>query len=261
MTPARMSVITPLHFVNLPYITAAYTSVMSQDLPSAWELEWVLQLDGMSFEQLPAQVRDDHRVCLGRNDQAGAAVTRTVALTRSSGSLIRNLDADDFLLPGALAREISLMELRSEVNWICSQALDLNHDGTRTVWPHELPPEGLLPRGWIHQYWLANNRRLPVVPGTVCIRRWLLAALGGWMALPASEDTGMLLAASTLSRGYYIRQPSMLYRKHAGQSTAKNASAPAELIEARHNLINERVASISAMLGTLLEHTSENAED
>ncbi len=220
---------------------------MAQALPPVWSLEWLLQLDGLSPEQLPTSIRDDPRTHLGVNNASGAAVARTLALSRSAGSLIRNLDADDVLLPGALARDISILQEHDNVGWVCSQALDLNEDGSVAAWPYDLPSEGVVALGWAYRYWLTNEYRLPMVPGTICIRRQLLEALGGWMALPASEDTGMLLSAGVISPGYFVKHPSMLYRKHPQQSTAQGANATRQLVEDRYRLIRRRVDAIVAL--------------
>jgi hypothetical protein len=64
------------------------------------------------------------------------------------------------------------------------------------------------------------------------------------MALPASEDTGMLLAASVLSAGFFIAQNGLLYRKWPGQSTAQPAHVdPVER--------NDRMAVIYARVRAL----------
>jgi hypothetical protein len=46
-------------------------------------------------------------------------------------------------------------------------------------------------------------------------------ALGGWMALPASEDTGLLLALDAVSRGWFSAEAGLLYRKWEGQVTGQ----------------------------------------
>ena len=53
------------------------------------------------------------------------------------------------------------------------------------------------------------------------MRRDLVMALGGWMALPASGDTGLLLAANAISTGYFITEVGLLYRKWPGQMTSQ----------------------------------------
>ena len=48
-----------------------------------------------------------------------------------------------------------------------------------------------------------------VHPTSLCIRCPLAVALGGWMAVPSSEDTGLLIAASVLTTGWFTES----YRK------------------------------------------------
>ncbi|QEV39866.1 hypothetical protein CP978_16030 [Streptomyces nodosus] len=50
-----------------------------------------------------------------------------------------------------------------------------------------------------------------------------MSALGGWMALPSSEDTGLLMALNAVSTGWFIEECGLLYRKWPGQSTAQDA--------------------------------------
>ncbi|WP_233512700.1 hypothetical protein [Micromonospora deserti] len=118
--------------------------------------------------------------------------------------------------------------------------LDLMPDGSTVGWQHADPPDGTLHQGDVLGYFRNNRYRLPVHPATLCIRRDLALALGGWMALPGGEDTGLLIAASVVTDGYFIAEPGLLYRKHPDQITGQaNWTAPSEwmprmrLIEAR----------------------------
>lgn len=40
------------------------------------------------------------------------------------------------------------------------------------------------------------------------------------MALPASEDTALLVALDLMAPGYFIGEPGLHYRKHEAQTTA-----------------------------------------
>ncbi len=57
----------------------------------------------------------------------------------------------------------------------------------------------------------------------LCVRRDLLFALGGWMTLPASGDTGLLMALNVVAAGYFIAETGLLYRKWPGQVTSQPA--------------------------------------
>jgi hypothetical protein len=120
----------------------------------------------------------------------------------------------------------------------------VDNGGTTLGWDQDDPPEGRLTGAAIFQFWRDHDYRPPVLPGTVCIRRDLLLALGGWMALPASEDTGMLLAASAITDGYFIAENALLYRKWPGQSTGQASHVdPGERL-ARMAVIEARVKAL-----------------
>ncbi|MGL5866248.1 MAG: glycosyltransferase [Dermatophilaceae bacterium] len=245
-----VSIVTPVHGPSARFLPEAYESVLAQVLPEGWSWQWLVQADGPDIA-IPDPLHRDDRVCLGSNRALGPAVARTTALARASGEVIRNLDADDRLLPGALARDLAALQARPEIGWVVSSALDLHPDGSTTRPDHDDPPPGLLEPGWLRTTWQATDgHRLPVVPGTMSIRSDLLILLGGWMALPASEDTGLLVAASTIRPGYFIDQPSLLYRKHPDQSTAQADHADPDAAAARRRLIGHRADALARLLGS-----------
>jgi glycosyltransferase involved in cell wall biosynthesis len=232
-----MSVITPVHPPSLPYLTEAYESLAAQELPPGWAWEWLVQEDGetgLLDDVLPA----DERVLIGSGRRGGPGVARMLALSRASGQLIKALDADDVLAPGALARDIAALE-DPAIGWTTCRVLDLFPDGT-TAGVDSDPEEGPIQPGTILRYWQRNGYLSPVVAGTLCIRRELLLDLGGWMALPASEDTGLVLAANASSVGYFVATCGMFYRKWAGQVTKSAAHNDDAERLARMKLIGER---------------------
>ena len=159
---------------------------------------------------------------------------------------MKNLDCDDMLTPGVLARDIEVLTSDSEVQWSTSSVLDLLPDGS-TVGFDSDPPAGRLEPGTIVEHWRTHNYRLPVHPTTVCIRRSLVMALGGWMAVPGSEDTGMLVAAGAVSVGYFLSEVGLLYRKWPGQLTADSAHTRLAEWDARMSLISERASALQGM--------------
>lgn len=215
-----ISVITAAHALSVPYLLEAYESLVVQKLPAGWSWEWLLQEDGRTGA-VAAIVPDDPRISVGSARPGGPSVTRTMAMARARGALVRNLDADDKLLPGAIARDIMVMVDRPTVGWTTSRILNWLPDGETASWRHRNPDEGVLRRGVVLESWRSNNWFLPIHPVTICIRRDLLFALGGWMALPCAEDTALLIAASVAADGYFINEPSLLYRNHPHQMTAQ----------------------------------------
>lgn len=238
-----ISVITAAHPPTIPYLRDAYESLHRQALPAGWDWQWVVQEDGQSG-QVAAALPEDPRISAGSGRAGGPGVARTMALARATGSLVKVLDADDQLLPGTLARDISVFTDHPDVGWTTSKALDLLPNGSTVAWDQDDPPAGHLDSREVFQYWLDHDYRAQVLPSTICIRRELLLSVGGWMALPASEDTGMLLAASVLSPGYFIADDGLLYRKWPGQSTAQAAHVDASERDDRMAIIEARVRAL-----------------
>ncbi|MEV7968272.1 glycosyltransferase [Sphaerisporangium sp. NPDC088356] len=237
-----ISVITPCYKPVPEQLRQAYDSLCAQTLPHGWDLEWVIQEDGdsrVAETLLPA----DSRIVFGTGRRGGVALTRNLALARSRGELVKNLDTDDVLTPGVLARDIEVLATDRQVQWTTSRVLDLLPDGS-TVGFDSDPPSGRLEPGFVLEHWRAHNYRLPVHPTTICIRRPLVTALGGWMGVPGSDDTGLLIPASVISWGYFHREVGLLYRKWPGQETAGAAHNRPEEWNLRMGLIDERAVSL-----------------
>ncbi|GAB3989779.1 glycosyltransferase family 2 protein [Actinoallomurus acanthiterrae] len=242
-----ISIITAAYEPVPEFLRAAYESILVQELPPGWVWQWVVQEDDETGA-VAALLPEDPRVSLGHGRRGGAGVARTLALSRTRGELVKVLDADDLLTPGALARDIEVMERHPDIAWATSRALDLLPDGSR-VGVGGGPPTGRIARGTLLRLWKEAGHRLPVVPATLCIRRGPLLALGGWMALPASEDTGLLLAADAVSDGYFSAEPSMLYRKWGGQATGQAAHLDEAEWTARVRILEQRAAALAALHG------------
>ena len=155
------------------------------------------------------------------------------------------LDADDRLTPGALARDIAVLAAQPDVAWTTSRVLDLLPDGSTAGFEHD-PPEGRLDGTEVLRHWREHNYRASVHPATLCMRRkHLLAVGGGWMALPASEDTGLLIALSVVSVGWFIGEPGLLYRKWPGQNTSQEAHRDPGEWQTRMRLISDRADALA----------------
>ncbi|GGR43206.1 glycosyltransferase family 2 protein [Streptomyces netropsis] len=242
-----ITVITAVHTPAAKYLADAYKSLTEQQLPDGWDWQWVIQEDGETDTVAP-HVPADPRISFGQGRPGRAGVARTMALSRAKGQFVKVLDADDMLTPGSLARDLRALTEDPSVGWSTSRVLDLLPDGS-TVGFDQDPPEGLIERGAVLQHWKEHNYRAQVHPATLFVRRDLLLALGGWMALPASEDTGLLLALSAVSRGWFSAETGLLYRKWPGQVTAQQEHAQEGEREARFAVVEARARVLAAMDG------------
>jgi glycosyltransferase involved in cell wall biosynthesis len=236
-----ISVITATYKPVREYLDDAYRSLVAQELPNGWAWEWIVQEDGTTGEAAK-MLPDDPRVSPGMGRHGGPGVCRSLALARSIGTYVKVLDADDQLTPGTLARDIHALQ-QPGVGWTTSRVLDFLPDGS-TIGFDQDPPSGRLRSGAVLDHWRRNDYRASVHPASLCIRRDLLLAAGGWMALPASEDVGLLLAADALTDGWFSAEPGLLYRKWDGQMTAHSTHLDPTERTARMRLIEERAESM-----------------
>ncbi|MGW2599263.1 glycosyltransferase family 2 protein [Streptomyces klenkii] len=239
----RIIIVTAVHGPSAHHLHDAYESLCAQELPEGWEWHWLIQEDGQTDDVAP-HVPDDERVTFRQGRRGGPGVARTMALAHADGEYVKILDADDQLPPGALARDIAVLERDPSIGWTTSRVLDLLPDGT-TVGFDQDPDEGPIELGAVLAHWQAHGFRAQVHPATLCVRRNLLVALGGWMALPASEDTGLLLALDAVSRGYFTREVGLLYRKWPGQATGQAAHTDAAERDARMAVVQARAQALA----------------
>ncbi len=241
-----VSIVTPVHGPSVQYLPDTYKSLLDQELPAGWTWEWLVQEDGDGVgaaDQLPT---DDPRIRISLSRRGGPQVARTMAWGRSSGELIKALDCDDLLPDGALARDIKALVAHPEIGWTTSRVLDLLPDGSTKGFDMD-PPAGILPSGSVLEHWKAH-RRAQVHPATLCARRELIALMGGWLALPASGDTGLLLGLDAVADGWFSAEVGMMYRLHEHQITRHPHHSTGEEWEARMQVMRERAEALHAWI-------------
>ncbi|WDT55776.1 glycosyltransferase family 2 protein [Streptomyces sp. G7(2002)] len=239
-----ISIVTPVHDTALSFLPEAFASLRAQELPDGWEWEWLVQVDGGKEADVPVDIREDSHVKVSDNRRGGPGVARTMAWGRSRGELVKVLDADDILPAGALARDIEVMETHPSVGWTVCRVLDLMPDGSLGHNTLGDPEAGLLARGDLYAYWKSTHRP-QVHPASLCVRERLIAEAGGWMALPASEDTALLMALDVMADGWFIGETGLHYRKHQGQTTAHPDHRSGAEWEARMAAIRKRAEALA----------------
>ena len=225
------------------FLPETYDSLRAQELPRDWTWEWVVQEDGETGRPGSLLPTDDPRVSYAMAQRGRASTARTLALPRAAGTFVRALDADDMLTPGALARDVEVLTTQP-VGWVVSPARDLMPDGEVVDGPRD-PDPGILPEQTMYDG--ERDGLLPVLGTTVTTHTSLVRALGAWQALPTDEDVALLLALEAVSPGWMLGEPSLLYRRWPGQTTAdKDVNRPAEH-SIRREVVMERADALRAM--------------
>jgi glycosyltransferase involved in cell wall biosynthesis len=243
-----LSLISVVHPAYVRYLPELHASIVGQAMPEGWRWEWLVRGNGVTRDAV-VMLDDDPRIRFGEDAAGSWAVSRNVALSLAGGDFVRNVDSDDVLLDGALARDIRIMNDLPGIGFTVSAALDVLDDGA-TVRQDDRPTydSGVLERGWVLDRLRAQAWRTPILPGTLCARRDLIIMAGGWMDLPGTSDMGLLAAISEYSQGYYNAEPSIYYRRHAGQASIDELTVSPVQRDDHRTLIDERGRLIRTQL-------------
>jgi glycosyltransferase involved in cell wall biosynthesis len=236
-----LSIITAAHAGRADFLPSTGESVAAQELPPGWELEWLVQEDG-SDPHLAEIVETVPQVRYHANgQQRGIADTRNLALSRARGDLVRTLDSDDLLLPGALAGPIQRFAEHPEVHWVAARPKYLDRDGAWFTYFLLLPTGIVQPRA-VGDY-LVHHRMCPLHCAGLTMRTTSVRALGGWAANPRTEDIELLAALSELTPGYLEAEESWIYRMHDGQ-TVHDPAWGSNLVGTSYLMVHNRIAAI-----------------
>jgi len=213
-----ISVLTAVHRAGAGFLTEAIESVRTQQLPTGWELEWVVQEDGPRSDLVDAFEKHAGWVRYSANGQRlGIGPTRNHALSRASGSLIQVLDADDLLLPHAIATLVQAFD-DPAIHWAVGQADDLLPDGSRKSFPPYLPLGRVAP-GLVNSWAEDQGGNWPIHCAGLMMRAASLRAVGGWGGAPFDDDLIMFAALSEVTDGWAEEEITWLYRQHPAQAT------------------------------------------
>lgn len=213
------NVITAVHPLKARHLPHTAESILSQKMPSGWDLRWYVMVDGSEYEDVYALMPHDRRIWRGHTEgHQGAACARNLLLSAVVDGLVRIMDGDDILMPGALAADIESLAAHPESVFVCSSVTNLLEDGETDGWSN--PPTGTLGRGQLRRWWTERDHMIPIHPATLTTAPDRIRAVGGWMALPMMcEDIGMIISLNMYWPGYFRDEISMHYRIWPEQST------------------------------------------
>jgi hypothetical protein len=205
---ARASVCIPARG-PAPYLAAALASALAQDVDG---LEVIVAGDADPGSEDP-RVRH-----LRFRRPAGVAEARNACLAAARGSYVAWLDADDELLPGALARQLALLDAEPRVALVHGGA-ELVDEAGRSLPDWEATfAEDTVERDAFRQLIASNELTTSTVVARVGDERFD-AAIGR-----SSTDWHMWLRLSLRGAVAYTVAPVARYRQHA--ATISRATAP-----------------------------------
>jgi Glycosyl transferase family 2 len=191
----------------------------------------VLVHDDASDDDLGAIARasGDRRVRYLRHERPlGVAENRNSCLRAARGRYVAWLDADDAYLPGALQRQVAVLERHPAVALVHGAAEIVDEAGARLPpWRRPFAADTIEPsRAAFRELLLANE----LTTSTVVVRSSAHAAAGPFVASgPSSSDWDMWLRLALHGDVAYGADPVAEYRQHAATISRATASSGARL--------------------------------
>jgi glycosyltransferase involved in cell wall biosynthesis len=216
-----MSALNPQVSVVIPcfnqghFLTDAIQSVLDQEGVST---ELIVVNDG-SCDSTSEVASSYPLVQLINQQNGGLSAARNKGLASSRGSLVVFLDADDWLLPGALSAGIESLKVNPDCAFVYGR-LRLVSDSRKMI---REPDQVRLQEGHYKRL-LAGN--FITNPGVVMYRRPALERVGGFTGAPdidGCQDYDIYMRIAATSRITHHEQFVLDYRKHAKAMSANFA--------------------------------------
>jgi SAM-dependent methyltransferase len=199
-----------------PWVRATVKSVLSQELPTGWELELIIAVDGCDeVLREVLKIEDARLVVLELAENGGTYRALNTALRYARGALIAILDSDDIAMPGRFRKQIEALQRHPEIALLGGQLMAINEKG-------ELLPNKLcLSLDALSEFRRGGDwKNYLVAHGTWMVRRETYAYLGGYFDSRVGSDAEFCLRAVAL--GLHCRSlpdPLTQYRQRGGQLT------------------------------------------
>jgi glycosyltransferase involved in cell wall biosynthesis len=195
-------------FNQARYLSAAVASVRAQTLAPA---ACIVVDDGSTDDT--ASVASRFGVQLLRQRNAGVAAARNAGLAAARSDFVAFLDADDELLPGALAAEVEAFERHAGVAAVVGRCQPMDADGRALpARHHDIDPDRL------YEEWLPRN--FVWTPGAALFDRRALEAIGAFPTdLGPAADYAVYLRLARTKHVVFLPRELVRYRQHeAGMS-------------------------------------------
>ena len=221
MTPSLVTVVIPC-FNYSQYLERAIRSVQAQQDAS---FEILVVDDGSTDDS--AAIAERVGVRLIQQPNLGLGAARNSGLAAANGEFVVFLDADDELLPDALASGVAVLRARPTISCVVRRCQMMDaHNRELPVHYREIDTDDLY-REWLHANFVWT-------PGAAMVRTDRILAIGGFPAeLGPASDYAVYLALARRGEVAFDAREVVRYRQHD------------------HNMSLDPVLMLQAVLGVL----------
>jgi glycosyltransferase involved in cell wall biosynthesis len=212
VTTRRVSVVIPTRG-RAAWCVEAVESALAQ---RGVDVEVVVALDGEQPElSATLSAKKDARLVVVSQPRAGRSATRNLGLRTATASLIAFLDDDDRLLPDGISVRVAALQRHAHAVLVHGPAVAMDAAGSEVPGARAAAARGSETCGDGLEPQLRGSSP---IPSTVLIRREVVERIGGFDEdLLTGEDWVFFLRAAAVGPFVRVPEPTVLYRRHAGQ--------------------------------------------
>ena len=205
-----VSIVMPCHLGARAQAELLDETLLTVSGQTCQDYEVILVDDGSPVPVAP--VADAHpRTTTVRQDNAGPALARNTGIARSRGRYVVFLDADDHLLPCALAAGIGALETHPEAGFAIGPREEMTFEGEPVPW-HVPPPP---PQTYIYLPLLRFDWYI-IPPSAAMFRREVVDSVGGFRDPWGADDLDFYLRVAHRYRACCYQAPAVTrYRRYS----------------------------------------------
>lgn len=212
--PPLVSIVIPCFLATSAQATLLDETLTTADAQTRRDYEVIVVDDGSPVD--PAPIADRHaRTVMVRQANAGCAAARNAGIARARGRHLVFLDADDHLLPEALAAGIAALDAHPDCGFAVGPREEMTYEGTPVPWIVPAPPaqtdiyEPLLGFEWYI-----------IPPSSAMFRREVVADVGGFRDPWGADDLDFYLRAAHRYAAWCYQEPAVTrYRRYSTSSS------------------------------------------
>jgi glycosyltransferase involved in cell wall biosynthesis len=208
-----VSIVIPVFAGDARQLALLDETLATVDAQTYSHYEAIVVDDGSPVEVPPVVARHP-RTKTVRRANAGCAMARNTGIAASRGGCLVFLDADDHLLPGAVASGVREFGAHPGAGFVVGAREEMTYEGAPVPWTIPSPPQ----QSWLYETLLAFDWYI-IPPSSAMFAREAVNALGGFRGPSGADDLDFYLRAAWKYPGWCYATPVTRYRRYSTSSS------------------------------------------
>lgn len=213
-----------------PYLAATIESVLAQTAPAA---QVIVVDDGSKDATAEIAGKYGDAVWCIRQENAGVSEARNHGASQASGDWMLFLDADDLLVPDALAR-LTTRSAEGDFGVVYGQSVYFTEATGERRLHGKGNAEGVVPAASVANFW----KSVAATPGAAIIRRDIFERVGGFRReFNTTADRDFWLRAGMLAPFGFVESPVIDKREHDSNMSGDKSRARRQAAEVQFSFL------------------------